>query len=91
MEFLKLVKDAALVITSSFHGVAFSINFNINFFALKHKKRNSRVKSLLRMTDFSDRLMSDLENFKRIDVKDYTIDRSIHNEKLQLHINDSRN
>jgi hypothetical protein len=91
LEFLRLVKDAALVITSSFHGVAFSINFNVNFFALKYKKRNSRVESLLRVADLSDRIVPDLENFIRTDVKYYTIDFSKHNEKLQLHINESKN
>lgn len=91
LEFLKLVNDAALVITSSFHGVAFSMNFNVNFFALKYKKRNSRVESLLRVADLSGRLVPDLESFKQIDVKDYNIDYSKHNEKLQSHINDSKN
>ena len=90
LEFLKLVKDAALFITSSFHGVAFSINFNVPFFVLKYKKRNSRVESLLRVADLSDRFVPDLESFKRIDVKDYNIDYSKHNEKLQLHVNDSK-
>ncbi len=91
LEFLNLVKYADLVITSSFHGVAFSINFNVNFFALKYKKRNSRVESLLRLADLSDRLIPDLDNFKRADVKDYYIDYTKKSDNLKLHINDSKN
>ena len=51
IEFLNLIKYAKLVLTSSFHGMALSINFRKDFIVLKHGTRMSRMESL--MNDFS--------------------------------------
>ena len=47
-EFLNLVNNATAVITSSYHGLAFSIVFNKRFILLKNSKRAERMESLVR-------------------------------------------
>lgn len=51
-EFISIFNQAAYVITDSFHGTAFSVNFNIPFTTLLNpvSNMNGRVKSLLRLT-----------------------------------------
>lgn len=55
LEFLKLVRDAAFVVTSSFHGTAFSLNFEVPFFSII--KERGRFDT--RMTDLLDRAGAD--------------------------------
>lgn len=57
-EFLGLIWDASYVVTNSFHGVAFSINFNRQFIAVGKEKYNVRMQSLLRMFLIEDRFVS---------------------------------
>lgn len=69
-EFLGLFANADLVITNSFHGTAFSINFNKEFYTItpKRKHNNSRQKSILELFDLEDRLISedtDINNISR--------------------------
>lgn len=55
-EFVRLVKDAAFVVTSSFHGTAFAINFNVPFFAvIPPAKADTRIHSVLEELDLLDR------------------------------------
>lgn len=46
-EFLRLVHDAEYVVSNSFHGVAFSLIFQKQFFAVGFGERGNRVKTLL--------------------------------------------
>lgn len=68
-EFLRLWSNASYAVTDSFHGVAFSLNFNIPFSAFKRFRendpinQNSRVVNILRMAELEDRLV-DETNFK---------------------------
>ena len=51
-------RDAAFVITDSFHGTVFSIIFNKNFYVFGNMKRgNSRFDSLLDMFGLKDRMV----------------------------------
>lgn len=60
-EFISIYSKAAYVITDSFHGTAFSINFNVPFTTLLNpvSSLNSRALSLLRLSDTMDRLIYD--------------------------------
>lgn len=60
-EFVSLFNHAAYVITDSFHGTAFSINFNIPFTTLLNplSNLNSRALSILKLTNTMDRLIYD--------------------------------
>lgn len=71
--FLNLMKHASFVVVSSFHGTAFSVNFQKEFLTISANRFNSRVKNLLDITGLNDRLVSD----KKLDVQllsiiDYT-------------------
>lgn len=58
-EFLGLFINASMVITNSFHGSVFSVNFNIPFFTIisKQKTNNSRQESLLSLLKLENRLL----------------------------------
>ena len=56
---LSYFRDAAYVITDSFHGTAFSINYNKDFFVFLNEQRgNSRFDSLLNLFNLKDRVVS---------------------------------
>lgn len=60
-EFVALFENAKYVITDSFHGTAFSINFNIPFTTLLNpsSNMNSRVLSILKITGLENRIIYD--------------------------------
>lgn len=60
-EFISLFSNAVYVVTDSFHGTAFSINYNIPFTVLLNpvSALNSRALSILRLTKTMDRLIYD--------------------------------
>lgn len=55
-EFLRLILNATVVITNSFHGTAFSINFEKEFVPILSKNNPSRVINLLNEIGLSDRI-----------------------------------
>lgn len=56
---LSYFRDAAYVITDSFHGTAFSINYNKDFFVFLNEQRgNSRFDSLLNLLNLKDRVVT---------------------------------
>ena len=73
-QFLSLIKNAACVCTDSFHGTAFSINFNTPFFSFCKTKdnekssENSRLYSVLEMFGLSDRLVMGTDTPMNVDV-----------------------
>lgn len=56
-EFLGLIKNAEYVVTNSFHGTAFSVNFRKNFYAELDTKsgRNTRAESLMKLLEINGR------------------------------------
>lgn len=62
LEFLNLIKNAKLVLSSSFHGTIFSIIFNKPFFAL-NGNNDLRINTLLKKMDLQERSI-ELENYK---------------------------
>lgn len=71
-EFLYLIRNAALVITDSFHATAFSINFNKNFICLLRNRdneannMNSRILSILSELNLKDRLVLNENDWENI-------------------------
>lgn len=69
-EWLYLMGNADFILTDSFHGTAFSVNFQKNFFSYQYKNssKNSRITTLLRNVGLSHRIINnkttdtDLEN-----------------------------
>lgn len=72
-EFIGLVKNAEYVITGSFHGVAFSINFNKEFFYETNKSKenyNSRIDNLIKILKLENRNINLSNSFdEEIDYK----------------------
>lgn len=65
-EFVEYINNAAFVCTDSFHGTAFSLNFNIPFFTFERAYGNAgnqsaRIESILKMTGHFNRY--EAENF----------------------------
>lgn len=58
-EFLSYIRNAESIVSTSFHGVAFSILFEKDFYALGMKNNSGRVASLLRQLDITHRLCED--------------------------------
>lgn len=69
--FLQLMLNAEFVIVSSFHGTAFSINFNKQFLTVTPNRFNSRVDNILTLCNLKDRLVTspslDIEALQPID------------------------
>lgn len=63
---LEYFRKASLIITNSFHGIAFSINLNIQFYACFDNETdangtNSRMENILELFELNDRLISSYE------------------------------
>jgi len=64
-DFIDLIKNAALVLTDSFHATAFSINLKTRFISLcrfsktDKKSMNDRLTTILDLVDLKDRLLDD--------------------------------
>ncbi|MBR6659439.1 MAG: polysaccharide pyruvyl transferase family protein [Paludibacteraceae bacterium] len=73
IEFIKLIMNAQMVCTDSFHGTAFSINFHTPFYVFERKytgnTQNTRIKSILSCVKMEDRLEPSLKDitFDKID------------------------
>lgn len=69
--FLWLISHASYVVTNSFHGVAFSINLEKQFVAVKRKRYNNRLDSILETMNLLNRYVIQQEYFKMKDDIDY--------------------
>ncbi|MDU6983197.1 MAG: polysaccharide pyruvyl transferase family protein [Terrisporobacter othiniensis] len=88
-EFIGLINKASYVVTDSFHGVAFSIIFNKNFWAKLNnngKGKNSRITTLLDDIDLSHRIIKNQSDDEIIECIEY----SNANVKLQYEVEKSK-
>lgn len=85
-QFLNLMLHASFIVVSSFHGTAFSINFNKPFITVSPKKFNSRVQSLLKITGLESRVVTDASRDASL-FGDITYDEV--NRKLAIERNQS--
>ena len=80
LEFLRLFRDASLVVTTSFHGTAFALNFARDFYSVIKRKDGSdnRIADFLSVCGAEHHLveMNDLENLQESSVT------AIESEKL---------
>ncbi len=65
-EFLWYVKNAAYVVTNSFHGTVFSVLFKKRFAVILHKETGNRVSELLDKLGLSDRYTDKTDEVQRI-------------------------
>lgn len=62
-EFLSYIKNAACLITDSFHGTAFALNFNTPFVEILPGETSTRNMSILRLTGLTDRVLQNDSDF----------------------------
>lgn len=93
LEFLKLFRNAKYVVTNSFHGTAFSIIFEKEFWSCSTNIANSRLKSILRIAGLENRLLlkNDISNVIFDNKIDYSktksnIETSVANSKRYLQL-----
>lgn len=94
-EFIGLFANASMIITNSFHGTAFSINFEKEFYTVTplHKQNNSRQQSLLGLFSLNERLLlegTDINTITRTPI-DYTQISTIVEREREKSINFLKN
>lgn len=87
-EFLWLIKNATIVITSSFHGTAFSVNMGTPFISMVEKREQSddRIISFLKSVSLENHVVTvndDFINLFEMANFDYIATTKILNEKRQ--------
>ncbi|MRI86501.1 hypothetical protein GIY09_11660 [Aerococcaceae bacterium WS4759] len=85
-DFLGLVEKSEVIVTSSFHGTAFSIIYNKPFYTVPHPTRGSRMVDFLNKLQLSDRMVTDVS---QLDEMKLEIDYTKVNKKLIELRNDS--
>ncbi|BAP55951.1 polysaccharide pyruvyl transferase [Thioploca ingrica] len=68
IEFIELFANASLVITNSFHGICFSINFKKPFVPVNPAWGGNRIESLLNLFGLRDRFINDEEDIYKLSV-----------------------
>lgn len=87
-DFVKLFLNAEYVVTNSFHGTAFSINFNKDFMSFPSSPNNPRFMSLLKMFELQERCLkeeSKLEDF--VSGIDYTNVNEVLQDERKISLN----
>lgn len=81
-EFLSLVKNAEYVVTNSFHGAIFSVQFRRPFVIFSREQCNNKIAELLDFFGIRDRmLVTGEEKFKEIDYE--IVHHNIANERVE--------
>lgn len=73
IQFIGLVYNASFVVSNSYHGVAFSILFQKQFYALDPGENSERVISLLSLLDLKNKFIAKLENVNIYEEIDYAM------------------
>lgn len=70
-DFLSLIYYADYVVTSSFHGTAFSILLNKQFVSVAPSIRKTRLENITNIFEISDRLITEKSNYDINDLVEY--------------------
>lgn len=71
-DFVNMISNARFVLTDSFHGTAFSINFNREFLSIINEKNPERVRTLCIELGLEDRLISNTEEICKLKKINYS-------------------
>lgn len=83
-KYIRLFADASFVVSTSFHGVAFSILFKKQFYALGFRNNAARVKSLLNLLGIENRYLTNIKKLFPDVLIDYKqVGFSLEKEKQQ--------
>lgn len=88
VEFLSLIKNAHLVITSSFHGMALSLNYRKDFIVIKNGTRMSRMESVLSQFGLINRIISSEKELNEIITT--SIDYAKHSDIIKAKVEYSK-
>ena len=75
-DFLSFIDNAALVLTSSFHGTAFSLIYQKPFYILDNSSDN-RISSILKITDKLDRCIDLLDDLDKVSLDSIDFSKSL--------------
>ena len=81
LDFLNYISHADYVVTDSFHGTAFSLNFARQFLSIPAPKYNCRLESILRMCGCEDRMFTTLE--EALHLVQNNIDYTVVSKRLE--------
>lgn len=88
LEFLSLMYYADYVITNSFHGTAFSINFNKQFSVFMPSRFTSRIESLLKLCGLENRIhdreMVSAQLFQDEEIDYSSVNRVLDNQRIKM-------
>lgn len=90
LEFLNLLKNAKLVISSSFHGTIFSVILNVPFYAL-NGKNDYRISTLLKVMKLEDRMIMEDDNIEEIAKNANKVEFNTANEMIGKEREKSKN
>lgn len=73
-DFISLIRDAAYVVTDSFHGTIFSINYGVSFYSFSKREGdinsvdNARIIEILTQLGLEDRFVSDEDKLSNVQI-----------------------
>lgn len=82
IDFLSLIVNAGFVCTTSFHGMAFSILFEKDFYCIGHPKYSARNRELLKTMGMEDRMIKCADDVKDIRTLVYSSLRNTLKEEV---------
>lgn len=85
IEFIELFANARFVITNSFHGVCFSINFRKPFVPIRPIGGGNRIESLLNLFNLKNKLINDEKDINTLSLDlDYEfLEKQLNNERTR--------
>lgn len=90
LEFLNLIKNAEIIVTNSFHAIAFSIIFNKKFIAVSRSEGglSERIDNILNVFELTDRKLDSLDNAQHL--YDLEIDYEKVNNSKEIFVSKSK-
>lgn len=88
LDFVRYIKNAKYVVTTSFHATVFSIIFHKKFFVIPHKNTSSRVTNLIDKLEIKNRIFYKVDDFRKIDFN-FMTEWELVDKKLNLERNKS--
>lgn len=76
IDFIDWFSKAKFVVTDSFHGTCFAVNFEVPFVAVSPGVHSNRVKSLLDLIGLEDRMVSNLGDLANIEM-DFSYEKAV--------------
>jgi len=80
-DFIHLFNNASFVITDSFHGTCFALNFNKPFVSIAPHGKKNRIENLLNQIDLQNNIIDENSDMQAINIH---LDYNILNPKIEL-------